>query len=549
MRINSAADDAAGLAISENMRAQKRGLEQSIRNTQDGISLLQTAEGALNETNSMLQRMRELSVQAANDTLTSQDRSYIQMEIDDLKEQIDRIANTTHFNNNRILNGNCCGTCSSTDTTTKGYIRGAIKAEGNYRLDIKADPGAAQVQKSSIFKIKHENVATNKQLNSENGIGNLKIDSLPAGNYAITATKAGGGETTITYTSTAAVSVDSANTSGIAESLKFTITGENVNGNTITYSSSSISIPEDAAKSDIASLIAAQLDGKSITIGSGSNAANFDFTAEIDSSGNCNITATSTEGKISQISFTASGGTATANTINNDNTPNTSYNLAMTGKANKSNGDNTDIYINISDGNYSGSYQLQGITANMTAEELTQAIQNIGNQAITLEDSSGNEETINLKGEPASNANGYFTLSATGGQSSNFTFSLSPADFYQNTTPQRTPNNSYTTTGSGTITSGNTSTNAEKLRVYLSESEYYNSYNDDYLEIDVPAGADEATIAQAIVTAANNKGSLNISSSINILIEGSYTSGSNYTLKAMGSTKELYFLELFRHLQ
>lgn len=147
LRINSATDDAAGLAISENMRAQTRGLEQSIRNTQDGISLLQTAEGALNETNSMLQRMRELSVQAANDTLTSQDRSYIQMEIDDLKEQIDRIANTTHFNNNRILNGNCCGTCSSTDTTTKGYIRGAIKTEGNYRLDIKADPGAAQVQK------------------------------------------------------------------------------------------------------------------------------------------------------------------------------------------------------------------------------------------------------------------------------------------------------------------------------------------------------------------------------------------------------------------
>ena len=224
LRINSASDDAAGLAISENMRAQIKGLDQSIRNTQDGISLLQTAEGALSETNSMLQRMRELSVQAANDTLTSQDRGYIQMEIDDLKEQIDRIANTTHFNNKKILNGNCCGTCSSTDTTTKGYIRGSIKAEGNFKLDIKANPGAAQVQKSSIFKIKHENVATNQQLDSENGIGNLKIDSVPAGNYAITATKAGGGMTTTTYKSSASVNVESGNTSGIAETLRFSLT-------------------------------------------------------------------------------------------------------------------------------------------------------------------------------------------------------------------------------------------------------------------------------------------------------------------------------------
>ena len=75
MRINRAADDAAGLAISEKMRSQIRGLEQASRNAQDGISLIQTAEGALNETHSILQRMRELSVQAANDTLTANDRS------------------------------------------------------------------------------------------------------------------------------------------------------------------------------------------------------------------------------------------------------------------------------------------------------------------------------------------------------------------------------------------------------------------------------------------------------------------------------------------
>ena len=100
LRINSAADDAAGLAISEKMRAQIRGLDRAVANSQDGISMIQTAEGALNETHSILQRMRELSVQAANDTLTQQDRGYIQLEIDQLREEITRIGNTTQFNKN-----------------------------------------------------------------------------------------------------------------------------------------------------------------------------------------------------------------------------------------------------------------------------------------------------------------------------------------------------------------------------------------------------------------------------------------------------------------
>ena len=550
LRINSAADDAAGLAISENMRIQTRGLTQSIRNTQDGISLLQTAEGALSETNSMLQRMRELFIQAANDTLTSQDRSYIQMEIDDLKEQIDRIANTTHFNNNRILNGNCCGTCSSTDTTTKGYIRGSIEAEGNYRLDIKANPGAAQVQKSSIFKIKHENVATNQQLDSESGIGNLEINSVPAGSYAITATKAGGGDTTITYKSSTSVNIENANDSGIAETLRFNLTGQNVNGKTVywpSYYSSvyqTINIPKDATKSEIASLILAQLDGRTITMTntySGGDATNFTISASVDSNGNCNIEATSTEGKLSQISFIPLAGTAANSSISNTYTYSTNYTATMTGRATKSNGSDTNIKINVTDGSYSGSYTVPGISANMTAEQITSAIQNIGSQSITLTNSSGKTKTINLNGEAASGANGYYTIKATNGENSSFTVLLSPSGIFQNTTPQTTASNNYTTTGSGTVTSGNTSNNAEKIRVYLSTYSYFNSYSSDYLEIDVPAGTDKATIAKAIADAANNKGSLKINSSTNVLINGSYTSGDNYTLQAMGSTQPLYF--------
>jgi flagellin len=105
LRINRAGDDAAGLAISEKMRAQIRGLDQGTRNAQDGISLIQTAEGALTETHSMLQRMRELSVQAATDTNTGVDRGALQDEVKQLQKEVDRIANTTQFNKKNLLNG------------------------------------------------------------------------------------------------------------------------------------------------------------------------------------------------------------------------------------------------------------------------------------------------------------------------------------------------------------------------------------------------------------------------------------------------------------
>ena len=105
MKINRAGDDAAGLAISEKMRGQIRGLKQAQRNAQDGISLIQTAEGALNEIHAILQRMRELAVQSATDTNTEVDRGEIQKEIDQLASEITRIANNTEFNTQTLLNG------------------------------------------------------------------------------------------------------------------------------------------------------------------------------------------------------------------------------------------------------------------------------------------------------------------------------------------------------------------------------------------------------------------------------------------------------------
>nr|ACB05818.1 flagellin [Clostridium botulinum] len=105
LRINRAGDDAAGLAISEKMRGQIRGLNQASRNSQDAISLIQTAEGALNETHSILQRMRELTVQAANDTNVTVDRENLQKEVAELQSEINRIASQTQFNTKSLING------------------------------------------------------------------------------------------------------------------------------------------------------------------------------------------------------------------------------------------------------------------------------------------------------------------------------------------------------------------------------------------------------------------------------------------------------------
>ena len=124
LRINRAGDDAAGLAISEKMRGQIRGLNQASSNANDGISLIQTAEGALNETQSILQRMRELAVQSSNDTNTANDRAEIQKEIDQLTQEIDRIGNTTEFNTKKLLNGGAAvnATVTPSDAADKGKV-------------------------------------------------------------------------------------------------------------------------------------------------------------------------------------------------------------------------------------------------------------------------------------------------------------------------------------------------------------------------------------------------------------------------------------------
>jgi flagellin len=134
LKINKAGDDAAGLAISEKMRGQIRGLDMASKNAQDGISLIQTAEGALNETHSILQRMRELATQSANDTNTNKDREELQKEVDQLAQEITRISTDTEFNTKKLINGDAA-------TTAMTFHIGANEGQ-NIELTI-ADMGAS----------------------------------------------------------------------------------------------------------------------------------------------------------------------------------------------------------------------------------------------------------------------------------------------------------------------------------------------------------------------------------------------------------------------
>ena len=163
LKINSASDDASGLAISEKTRSQIKGYDMAFKNAQDGISMLRVAEGALITTNDLLHRMRELSVQAGNGSLTMQDRTQIQEEIDGLREQINHISDYTKFNTKTLLNGNAGALWSADDSKLKVRVKGGLltldtngnkhNSEANYRLEIRAEPGKAQVQKSNIMSV------------------------------------------------------------------------------------------------------------------------------------------------------------------------------------------------------------------------------------------------------------------------------------------------------------------------------------------------------------------------------------------------------------
>ena len=172
LRINRAGDDAAGLAISEKMRGQIRGLDQASRNAQDGISLIQTAEGALNETHSILQRMRELAVQSASDTNTETDRAELQKEVNQLSQELSRIGNNTEFNTQKLLNGSfdCTFHIGANESQNlslsvedmRGY---ALNMAGKVAVELKAT--ATDVPEAGSYTVEKVSDSDYKLLNSE----------------------------------------------------------------------------------------------------------------------------------------------------------------------------------------------------------------------------------------------------------------------------------------------------------------------------------------------------------------------------------------------
>ncbi len=153
LRINTFMDDPSRMAISEKMRGFILGLQTSSQNAQDGISYLQTAEGAANEVSNMLQRMRELAVEGANGVYSANDRLEIQKEIDQLKEEIDRISETTQFNTKKLINGESSGAWNSGTDKISAVINGTV-ADGNYDINFNVKPGQNQVQSTQIFTLR-----------------------------------------------------------------------------------------------------------------------------------------------------------------------------------------------------------------------------------------------------------------------------------------------------------------------------------------------------------------------------------------------------------
>ncbi len=189
LRINTFMDDPSRMAISEKMRGFILGLQTSSQNAQDGISYLQTAEGAANEVSNMLQRMRELAVEGANGVYSANDRLEIQKEIDQLKEEIDRISETTQFNTKKLINGESSGAWNSGTDKISAVINGTV-ADGNYDINFNVKPGQNQVQSTQIFTLREGKLGDYVGSQGTTNIGQVSnpynIQDTEEGSYSVT---------------------------------------------------------------------------------------------------------------------------------------------------------------------------------------------------------------------------------------------------------------------------------------------------------------------------------------------------------------------------
>ena len=253
-KINRAADDAAGLTISEKMRKQIKGLDRASTNAEDGVSAVQTAEGALTEVHSMLQRMNELAVQASNGTNSESDRSAIQDEIDQLTTEIDRVAETTKFNETYLLKGNTAGTSSDVNVAAHDAgLAGKLTANGDGTSTFRLDKALENGSKVTIAG-KEYTIGQGKSKDNYDSVANVGNKVLSAGDSVTV------GTTTKTLTDN--VSIASATTGTYANG--DTVTTQD--GKTYTYDAASSKWQLDGADADADGKAALTAAGNTITI-------------------------------------------------------------------------------------------------------------------------------------------------------------------------------------------------------------------------------------------------------------------------------------------
>jgi len=243
LRINSAKDDAAGLAISDRMTSQIRGLNQAARNANDGISLAQTAEGALQESTNILQRMRELAVQSANDTNTSSDRASLQAEVSQLQSELDRIADTTTFNGKNLLDGTFSGAKFQVGANANQVISFSVSSAKSTDLGsnrIEADGGAMQTAIAAAITLPAANGFTGGDVTlagTFNGEAYDETITLASGDTAeeiATAINSASDTTGITATATTKAKLDPAVDGATSFTLNGTVIAATVDGTDLT---------------------------------------------------------------------------------------------------------------------------------------------------------------------------------------------------------------------------------------------------------------------------------------------------------------------------
>jgi flagellin len=307
LRINSAKDDAAGLAISDRMTSQVNGLDQAQRNANDGISLAQTAEGALQETTNILQRMRELAVQSANDTNSASDRTSLQAEVNQLKQEITRIANTTSFNGKNLLDGTLSTAqfqvgANANQTISFGISSAKATDLGNYSVNSNnssAGEGIEVAVAAAAAAPAGNNVTTQTLSVYGNDLGTVSVTAHDTADKIAAGVNAQSSTTGVTATASTTALLDTLNSAG---SISFTLTATSADGTSSTAINANVSDATDI------SAISTAINNASGTTG---------ITATIS---NNKITLTQSEGyDIGITNFTSTTGGSTIKVTGADN--------------------------------------------------------------------------------------------------------------------------------------------------------------------------------------------------------------------------------------